>query len=243
VKRSLCKQLAFGVAISVLACAGRARAQADNAPDVTTPRVRRDRPMGMAELGLGWLVLPGAEVCSAVNSCSRGDSSPVIEAWPLYSPFRSFAAGAGITLGLIPTTDAPRQDPPGVTRDHSRGYLTVEGAVRYYPIREERVEAWAGLISGLVVVSDTYKVQGGDSDKALVGPRGVTIRTEGYSLGVALGGAYLLSPQVSVGAALRYSNWFLPSVPATDVLDDQASLAGRNSVFSLSLNVAYRIAL
>lgn len=227
-----------------LLCAAGAHAQGqDAAGNDTTPRVRRDRPMGMAELGLGWLVLPGAQVCSARNSCSHGDSSPVIEAWPLYSPTRSFAAGAGITLGLIPTADAPRQDPPGVTRDHTRGYLTVEGVARYYPIRGERLEAWAGLTGGLVVVSDTYKVQGGDSSKALVGPRGVTIRTEGYSLGLAIGGAYLVSPHVSVGATLRYSSWFLPSVPATDVLDDQASLTGRNSVFSLSLNVAYRVQL
>lgn len=197
------------------------------------------RSIGMAELGLGWLVLPGAKVCSAPNTCKKGDSSPMIEIWPLVRPTPRFAVGAGISLGLIPTTDAPRQDPPGVNRSHSRGYLTVESIGRYYPIVGKHVEAWAGLTIGFVVVSDTFQSKNGLTDKALVGPRGVTIRTEGYTIGLAAGGSYRLSHHWSVGATLRYGAWLLPKKPATDPLGDQASLVGRNNMFSLSLDVTY----
>lgn len=221
------------------------QAQTIEAGETLLPEKTVFRATGMAELGLGWLVLPGAKVCSArtQNSCKRGDSSPMIEVWPLVRPTPRFAVGAGVSLGLIPTTDAPRQDPPGVQRDHSRGYLTVEGIGRYYAIVGERLEAWAGLTLGFVAVSDTFQSKNGLTDKALVGPRGVTIRTEGYTVGVAIGGAYSLSSHWSVGSTLRYGAWFLPRKPATDPLGDEASLVGRNSMFSLSLNVAYRIPL
>ncbi len=203
------------------------------------------RSTGMAELGLGWLVLPGAKVCSArtQNSCKRGDSSPMIEVWPLVRPTPRWALGAGVSLGLIPTTDAPRQDPPGVQRDHSRGYLTIESVGRYYALTGQHVEAWGGVTVGFVVVSDTFTSKRGLTDKALVGPRGVTIRTEGYTVGLALGASYRLSSNWSVGSTLRYGAWLLPKKPATDPLGDEASLVGRNDMFSLSLNVAYRIPL
>ena len=46
-----------------------------------------------------------------------------------------------------------------------------------------------------------------------------------------------------LGTTLRYGNWFLPDEPARDSLGDQASLKGRNTMFALGLNLAYRIAL
>ena len=45
------------------------------------------------------------------------------------------------------------------------------------------------------------------------------------------------------GGTFRYGNWFLPSEPATDAFLDEASLTGINVMFSLGLNVAYRITL
>jgi len=203
-----------------------------------------DRLNGMAEVGLGWLLLPGANVCAEPSfACSEGDSSLDVEAWQLFRVRRSFAAGAGIALGLTPTTDAPREDPPGVSRDHARRYLTVEAIARYYPINAETWEAWVGLTSGLVVVSDRFESTAGQSDKALVGPRGVTIRTEGYTVGLAVGGAYLLSPNWALGASLRYGSWFLPETPARSPFGDEASLRGQNNVFSAALTLAYRVPL
>lgn len=200
-----------------------------------------DRPTGMAEAGFGWLTLPGAQVCSS-GGCRAGDTSFELDAWQLYRQNLRLAFGAGLLLGLIPTTDAPQGHSDGIQRDHSRKYLTLEGMLRYYPYVGETMEAWVGLTGGLVVVSDRFKVVDA-YDKPLIGPSGVVIRTEGGTLGIALGGAYELSRNWSVGGSFRFGNWFLPDEPATDPLKDKASITGRNSVFSLGLNVAYRIPL
>ncbi len=212
----------------------------------TEPRVisgfhALNRPTGIAEAGFGWLTLPGANVCSQ-NACKAGDTSFELDGWQLYRPNIRWAFGAGLLLGLIPTTDAPRSDPVGIERNHSRKYLTLEGILRYYPYVAESSEFWVGVTGGLVVLSDRFQVVDA-YDKPLIGPSGVTIRTEGGALGVALGGAYRLSQHWSLGGTFRYGNWFLPQIPATDPLKDNASVAGRNSVFSLGLNVAYRIGL
>lgn len=201
-----------------------------------------NRPTGIAEAGFGWLTLPGAQVCSS-GGCKDGDTSFELDAWQLYRQNLRLAFGAGLLLGLIPTTDAPQLDSPGISRDHSRKYLTLEGMLRYYPYVAESFELWLGITGGLVVVSDRFVVDDDYDDKPLVGPPGVTIRTEGGTLGLAIGGAYELSKNWSVGGSLRFGNWFLPDAPATDALKDTASITGRNSVFSLGLNVAYRISL
>lgn len=207
--------------------------------------VDHDRLTGMAEFGLGWLILPGAEVCvePSIAGCSKGDSSLGLEAWQLFRATRSFAAGAGLLLGLTPTTDAPREDPPGVSRDHARRYFTVEGTARYYALTLPTFEGWVGVSGGLVVVSDRFESTAGQSDKALVGPRGVTIRTEGYTVGVAVGAAYLFAPSWSVGGALRYGSWFLPEEPARSPFGDEASLRGQVNLISFGLDIAYRLPL
>ncbi len=74
-------------------------------------------------------------------------------------------------------------------------------------------------------------------------PRGVTIRTEGYTVGMAVGAAYLFSPAWSFGAAVRYGSWFLPEKPAKSPFGDEASLRGQVNLFSFGINVAYRVPL
>ncbi len=236
---------AWVAALFLLMRAGHANA-AENEPDLAEPRVLSgfralDRPTGMAEAGFGWLTLPGANVCSPAG-CKAGDTSFELDAWQLYRQNLRFAFGAGLLLGLIPTTDAPAHDPQDIKRDHTRKYLTLEGMLRYYPYVGESFEMWLGLTGGLVVLSDRFVVDDNE-DKPLVGPPGVTIRTEGGTLGIAIGGAYELSRNWSVGGSLRFGNWFLPDTPATNTLADKASVTGRNSVFSLGFNVAYRIGL
>ncbi len=240
---------ARGVALLLaVAALGRiGRASAADAPNLAEPRVLSgfhalDRPTGMAEAGFGWLTLPGADVCSPAG-CKAGDTSFELDAWQLYRQNLRLAFGAGLMLALIPTTDAPRRDSEGIERDHSRKYLTLEGTLRYYPYVGQTWEIWLGLTGGLVVVSDRFVVDDNYDDKPLVGPPGVTIRSEGGTLGLALGGAYELSKNWSLGGSFRFGNWFLPVTPAQDALLDKASVAGRNSVFSLGFNVAYRISL
>jgi hypothetical protein len=94
----------------------------------------------------------------------------------------------------------------------------------------------------LVVLSDRFKVDD-PSDRALLGPNGVSIRTEGGSIGVAGGPVIALSQYWSIGGALRYGQWFLPATPTMDPLGSQASLKGRVTILSLGLNLAFRMAL
>jgi hypothetical protein len=211
------------------------------------PRIARgfaalERPTGIAEITFGWLTLPGAEVCSS-GGCKEGDTSLEVGAWQIYRANLDFAFGAGLSFGLVPTTDVPLDDPPGISRDHTRSYLTVEGIVRFYPYVGENVEAWVGLTGGLVVVGDRFTIVNAYDDQVLVGPRGSTIRTEGGSIGAAAGVVLALGPSWTAGGTLRYGNWFLPSEPARNPFLDEASLTGINVMFSLGLNVAYRITL
>lgn len=204
------------------------------------------RSVGIAEVGIGWLTLPGALVCSERSSgsgCRKGDTSFDLELWEVYRFDRRWAFGAGALLGLIPTTDAPRNDPKGITRDHARSYFTLEGTLRHYPYVGESVELWWGISGGLAVVSDRFQVSSKNSDLALVGQRGVTIRSEGGTIGLVGGAEFWLAQHWSLGTVFRYGNWFLPTKAAKDPLLDEASLTGRNTMFSLGISLAYRIPL
>jgi hypothetical protein len=246
---SACRAAGLALALTFAVCAraraattnAEARADPESEPRVISGFHALNRPTGIAEAGFGWLTLPGANVCSQ-TACKAGDTSFELDGWQLYRQNVHLAFGAGLLLGLIPTTDAPHGDQVGIERNHSRKYLTLEGMLRYYPYVAETWEFWIGITGGLVVLSDRFQVVDA-YDKPLIGPSGVTIRTEGGTLGLAFGGAYQLSRHWSLGGSLRYGNWFLPDKPATDPLKDNASVTGRNSVFSLGLNVAYRISL
>jgi len=208
---------------------------------------RMERAHGMAEVGLGWLTLPGAEVCVERGdnpNCTRGDSSLAVEAWQIFRLPSAVAVGGGVMLGLTPTTDAPAQSAPEVQRDHTRGYLTVEGTVRYYPYVGEALEGWLGLGGGLVIISDTFatREQSGQQ-KALIGPAGVIVRTEGATFGMAGGLAYEFARNWTFGGNLRMGSWFLPQEPASSPLGDEASLVGQISWFVVTVNVAYRVQL
>jgi hypothetical protein len=199
----------------------------------------------MLEAGVGWLVLPGAELCGQRGEdprCRRGDSSLSLEAWQLFRLSSPFALGAGATMALLPTTSVSRPEPEGIERDHTRAYLTVEATARWYPWIEESFEGWLGIASGLAVVSDRYVVVSEEA-KPLIGPAGVTIRSEGFSLGVGGGAAFQLAPGWSVGGALRVGSWFLPSRPSRSALGDEASLTGQITTVVAAVNLAYRLRL
>ncbi len=203
-----------------------------------------DRPHGMIEGGAGILTLPGAEVCvERSTGCKQGDLSFAPETWQLYRGNTSFAFGAGIVLGLIPTAHPPHEDPAGIERDQTRSYLTFEGTARYYPVVLQKIEWWIGITGGMVVVNDNFQVVAERDDRALLGPRGVTIRTEGGSIGFATGLAYELTSHWSFTGTARYSEWFLPTEPAHDSFGDEASLKGPNEVLSVAFGLAYRLAL
>lgn len=210
-----------------------------------------NRPAGIAEFGVGWLTLPAAEVCSEPDRCERGDTTPQVDAWQFFRLNVEFAVGAGITLGLFPTRDSPTVDPPGVERSHTRQYFMFETMARYYPYVGETSEAWVGLATGLTVVKDSY-VTDTNETYATVGSPGVTVQTEGFTVGLGMGAAFALAPSWSVGGALRFGSWFLPDEAKRGPFDSddpeaigatRATLTGRNSVVSLGFSIAYRSSL
>lgn len=257
---------ATAVALAVLALGAHARAAEASAAanvetsesasisaqiDATNPDPERlvkgfaalDRPIGMAEANVGVLTLPDAEVCAERSAgCNNGDLSFALEGWEIYRANLRLAFGAGFMLGLIPIAH-PRQDPEAIERDHTRSYLTVEGVFRYYPYVAERWELWVGPVGGLVVLNDQFQVANIKDDRALLGTRGVTIRTEGGSIGAGAGFAYQLAEHWALIGSFRFTQWFLPSKPETDPLGSEASLTGKNTAFSLSFGVAYRLPL
>jgi tRNA A-37 threonylcarbamoyl transferase component Bud32 len=196
---------------------------------------------GVAELGVGLLSLPTAEVCveRTFAGCSRGDRSLVVSGWPLLR-HGHFAFGAGATLALTPTTDPPRNDPPDLPRDHTRTYLTVELTARYYFSFTPYLDGFIGVASGMVVLNDTFRTERGLTEQALVGPRGSTLITEGATLGLTSGVAWMLTSSWIVGGGLRASNWFLPSRPAINAFGDQASLEGNVITLEIGASLSYR---
>lgn len=225
-------------------------ASAPGEPGAAPPRSSRrlrsvsDRPLGLLELGAGLLALPDAAVCveRLQEGCETGDASPVLEAWQVFRLVPRFALGAGLTLGLTTTADAPRTDPPGVHRDHERRYLTLEAVGRWYFLDGDALDAWAGLTSGLVVVSDSFTPSQPQS-QVLIGPRANTLRTEGLALGLAVGLAWQVSGPWFFGGVVRSGSWFLPSSPATNALGDEASLTGRVNVLTAGVSLAYALVL
>lgn len=212
-------------------------------PSESEPSLRDDESAvtrGQAEFGTGLLTLPGAEVCVERRAgCTKGDNSVIVTAWPLFRR-GNIAIGAGVMLGLTSSSDAPRNDPVDVPRDHWRRYYSVEVTARYYVPLTETLDGWAGLTTGLGVVSDTFQPQKGLTDQALVGPRGLVIITEGGTLGLGVGLTHAFSENWLMGGGLRVSEWFLPGTPAKDPVGDEASLKGVVTTLDLSVTLAYR---
>jgi hypothetical protein len=235
----------FALALAVSALSLSVNATATAAAPYSQHDTEIDHVYGMAELGVGMLTLPAAQVCTdrTTSRCKKGDSSIMVEGWQLIRASRQFAAGAGITLALFPTTDVPLNDTPGIARDHRRSYFTAEGLLRWYPYTSPTWEAWVGATGGLVVVADTYSSKEAQPDRVLVGPRGVTTRTEGYTLGFALGASRPLIGDWTIGASFRYGFWNLPNRAEKNPFGDEASLTGRNSMFLLGLTIGYRISV
>lgn len=196
-------------------------------------------PYGAVEFGIGVLALPDAEVCGGQDvGCDRGDVSLEVDAWPLFRPSPWFAVGAGMTLALTPTQDAPGRDMM-FRRDHSRRYFLVEGIGRYYFVYGRDLEFWAGLSTGLVVVSDNFKSKSALPGIALIGSDSANIATEGLSMGLAAGATFGVSPVLQLGATLRVANWFLPATPEVLAFGDEASLSDRVTMINLAITVAY----
>jgi hypothetical protein len=155
----------------------------------------------------------------------------------------------GIGAGIIWGTTLRNDDAAGaeeLEREHARRYFLVEALFRYAFVQLPKAEAWAGTGVGLVSVRDSWTVLA-DRDPVnkvkFVGPDSLAISTEGLTVSVAVGGAWIFADNFSLGGFFRYANWIMPFTPNTTSLGDVASLSGRVDVFELTTSLAYRLAL
>jgi len=195
------------------------------------------------QVGLSLLALPHADVCPiSPDNCEPGETSIAISLQNLYR-FREFGVGAGIIWAFGLRSDAARgADELG--REHSRGYFLFQAQFRYYLPQLFSWDWWLGTTVGGVVISDSWSVLADRepySDTAFVGPRAMTVATEGLTLGLGVGGNWRFYDNFLFGTRFNYSNWFLPSERELTPLGDQASLAGRIDVLDFGLFLAYRI--
>ena len=225
------------VAIALLLSSG---ARASEPDEMRAERDEANVMHGMAEFGVGYLTLPGAQVCIERQvGCGKGDSSLALSAWPMFR-LGNFGAGAGIMLGITSSQNAPHNEPPEIQRDHSRRYFSLEAAGRYFIPISQRFEGYVGITTGLIVVKDFFLVQEALSGYALVGPRASELLTEGFSIGAIGGLHYEIAEHWVIGASGRYSNWFLPENPQHGPFGDEASLRGRITAVDVTLTAAFK---
>lgn len=234
---------AFGLAMTLPAVAS-AEDTSSSGQRASAAR-ERGLPHTVVELNFGFLALPAATVCpTTVDDCSTGEISLALGLRNLYE-FGPWSVGAGIIWATTLRSDDAR-GPAELEREHGRRYFLVEALMRYAFLQTDHAEAWVGGNFGLVSVRDSWTVLAARDPVNKVkftGPDSGFIDTEGLTISVLAGGAWLFAQNFSLGGYFRYGNWILPFEPETSPFGDVASLSGRVDVFELSTTLAYRLAL
>jgi hypothetical protein len=236
------------VALAIAACVSFTSVAA-SAQDSTRSRsapVARvsDRPYTQAELGIGMLTLPATEFClSNPGTCTRGDTNPLGYLMMMYRPNRLWGFGAGATVAMPSGGDKTPSTYGNLDRSHQRSYLLFDATVRYYALRLDYIEGWAGGTLGGVVINDLYKNNAENPSAPILGPKGVSIRTEGVSAGIEAGIGWSFANNWTVAGILRSAWCFLPDNKACGPTGDCATLSGQTAIFSLGAAIAYRIGL
>ncbi len=219
-----------------------------------------DRPHTIAALELGVLALPSAPISpgnqggdTPLGSIGKGDATLQTGLHLLYRPGRDFAFGAGAMIAPKPTSDTNYNTASGglITRTHTRSYMLLGGEARYFPsaLRHRWFEGWIGLTAGLVIIADRFATQG-PAVPTILGVREYTVRTEGFALGVQVGGDYIVTDNWVIGMAVRADRWVLPNAtsnplqdPACSSIGDCPTLTGGVTSFQVGFAVGYRIPL
>jgi hypothetical protein len=231
-------------------------AGADDVPQVPTPLL--DRPHTMAELEAGIIALPSAPISAAnrggstpLGTVGNGDATVQTGVHLLYRATPEWAIGAGTIFAPRPTTD-PNYLGGGIPRTHSRSYLFLGGEGRYVPFRSKWFEGWVGLTAGVMLVADRFTTNATPDPPPILGTKTSTVSTEGFAVGVQLGGDYLVTDQLIIGLALRADRWFLPEQSGTssssqltscNAIGDCPTLSGSIAAFELGVTVGYRLPL
>ncbi len=216
-----------------------------------------DRPHTVAELEAGILALPGAPISLAnrggatpLGSIGNGDATLQTGLHVLFRATGEWAIGAGATFAPRPTSDTSYGGGAGgLSRTHSRSYLSMGGEARYYPLRGRWFEGWFGLRGGAVIIGDRFSTNSATPVPPILGNNTVTVSTEGLTLGVQVGADYLLTDAWVIGLALRADRWILPTQKpfsqesSCDSLGDCPTLTGSAAAFEMGVTVGYRIPL
>ncbi len=221
-----------------------------DAADAALSRIT-DRPHTIAELEAGVIALPTAPISAgqsgsdAFGTIARGDVTAQTGLHVLYRWNRSFAIGAGVLFAPFPKSEKEYGGLPGhaLPRTHARSYFFIGGEGRYIPIHYRFLEAWVGLSVGGIVVADRFTTNAGADVAPIIGTREVTIRTEGFALGLQLGGSYFLSENWIAGGNIRAYQWFLPQQARCSSIGDCATLSGTVGAVELGLTIGYRLPL
>jgi hypothetical protein len=216
-----------------------------------------DRPHTVAELEGGILALPSAPISAAnrggatpLGTVGNGDATVQTGVHILYRMNRDWAIGAGAMFAPRPTSETNYVgSQPGLPRTHSRSYLFLGGEARYFPLHSRWFEGWFGVTAGGLIVADRFTTEAGPEPAPILGTQTTTVSTEGFAVGVQVGGNYLISDQWVVGLTLRADRWILPSQKpfsqetSCDPIGDCPTLTGSVAAFEMGLTVGYRIPL
>jgi hypothetical protein len=196
------------------------------------------RPHTVAEFDAGVLTLPGAEVCVRADDCNAASPALLVSAWPLYRAHERFTFGAGLTIGFNPARDVNDGESP-VPRRHSSTFFVAEATARYLPWASNGFQAWLGVTTGLIVVSDAFRIERNQPEQRRVGDTGSSLASEGLALGGAAGATWALTSRLRLGGNLRLATWLLPEVPKRTALGDTASLSGVIPVLAVAVTLSY----
>jgi hypothetical protein len=234
----------------VLLGPGSARAAEDERPRSES---LLDREHTVAEVEVGAIALPTAPISPSQRSkdpvFGTGDFTFNVGMHLLFRGGKSWAIGAGASFAPSPTSDDEYGGLRGLKRSHARSYLFLGVEGRYIPLHERigflksTIEGWVGLRSGMIVIADRFVTEEGDRVPTILGTREVTIRTEGFSLGIQGGFTWLFSEHWLAGFTLRADRWILPTAPLCSPIGDCATLTGTVVALEAGLSLGYRIPL
>jgi hypothetical protein len=215
-----------------------------------------ERPHTVAVLEAGVLALPNAAIsptnrggATPLGSVGSGDATLETGIHLLYRANGDWAFGAGAMFAPRPTTDQNYGGASGLKRTHSRSYLFLGGEARYFPLRSRWFEGWFGLTAGALIIADRFSTNAGNAPPPILGTQDETVSTEGFAVGVQIGGDYLVTDQWVVGLALRADRWVLPGekpfsqMSSCDAIGDCPTLTGSVAAFEGGVTVGFRIPL
>jgi hypothetical protein len=234
--------LLVGIVVLPRAAGAQAKSEANLAEQVVS------RPHTIAELEAGIIALPSAPISAShqggntpLGPIGKGDATLMTGIHVMYRGAREWAFGAGALLGPRPTSE--NIGTALLPRTHARSYLWVGAEGRYIPLHYKWIEAWVGVTAGGILVADRFDNNAAQPVPPIVGINEVTVRTEGFSVGLQVGVSWLLAERVEVGFALRGDRWVLPDAQECSPIGDCATLRGSVTAFEGGLTVGYRLAL